>query len=105
MRSFLIDVKCFIRGEFNSTWKLKRLKKNFNSTQWPQEALISVSMRFLNIMSVIPAGIKGSVAQFMAYVHGSVNEISKVKTAFKLYSQICLIKAKYSGRYLMWSFG
>jgi len=52
-------------------------------------------------MSVIPAGIKGSVAQFMAYVHGSVNEISKVKTAFKLYSQICLIKAKYSGRYLM----
>jgi dynein heavy chain len=46
--------------------------------QWPQEALISVSMRFLNSMSVIPSGIKASVAQFMAYVHGSVNEISKV---------------------------
>ena len=29
-------------------------------------------------MSVIPSGIKASVAQFMAYVHGSVNEISKV---------------------------
>jgi dynein heavy chain len=45
--------------------------------QWPQEALISVSMRFLNQLPVVPNGIKSSVSQFMAHVHGSVNEISK----------------------------
>jgi dynein heavy chain len=45
--------------------------------QWPQEALISVSMRFLNQLPVVPDGIKTSVSQFMAHVHGSVNEISK----------------------------
>jgi hypothetical protein len=68
--------------------KIKTGFLNFNSSQWPQEALISVSMRFLNIMSVIPAGIKGSVAQFMAYVHGSVNEISKVITVETLFTNM-----------------
>ena len=46
--------------------------------EWPHEALISVSMRFLNEMEIIPETIKPSVAQFMSYVHGSVNEMSKV---------------------------
>ena len=46
--------------------------------EWPQEALISVSMRFLNELEIIPEAIKPSVAQFMSYVHGSVNEMSKV---------------------------
>ena len=45
--------------------------------QWPQEALISVAMRFLNELAVVQENIKGSISQFMAYVHGSVNEISK----------------------------
>ena len=45
--------------------------------QWPQEALISVAMRFLNELQIVPENIKGSVSHFMAYVHGSVNEISK----------------------------
>ena len=45
--------------------------------EWPQEALISVSMRFLNELDIVPQNIKQSVAQFMAYVHGSVNEMSK----------------------------
>ena len=45
--------------------------------EWPQEALISVSMRFLNELEIVPPTIKQSVAQFMAYVHGSVNEMSK----------------------------
>ena len=34
-------------------------------------------MRFLNMLPVIPEGIKMSIAQFMSYVHASVNEISK----------------------------
>ena len=34
-------------------------------------------MRFLNELDIVPSGIKQSVAQFMAYVHGSVNEMSK----------------------------
>ena len=44
--------------------------------EWPQEALISVAIRFLNTLEVVPEGIKMSVAQFMAYVHGSVNDES-----------------------------
>ena len=47
--------------------------------KWPQEALISVSMRFQNEMEVLTNDIKPSIAHFMAYVHGSVNEMSKVK--------------------------
>ena len=31
--------------------------------EWPQEALISVSMRFLNELEIVPANIKQSVAQ------------------------------------------
>ena len=45
--------------------------------EWPQEALISVATRFLVVLEVVPEAIKMSVAQFMAYVHSSVNEISK----------------------------
>ena len=45
--------------------------------QWPQEALVSVAMRFLNQLPVVPDAIKMSIAQFMSYVHSSVNEISK----------------------------
>ena len=41
---------------------------------------MSVSMRFLNDLDIVPHVIKSSVAHFMAYVHGSVNEMSKVFT-------------------------
>jgi hypothetical protein len=41
--------------------------------------LISVSMRFQNEMEVLTNDIKPSIAHFMAYVHGSVNEMSKVR--------------------------
>eukprot|EP00095_Tigriopus_kingsejongensis_P007513 maker-scaffold103_size370364-snap-gene-1.20 protein:Tk07513 transcript:maker-scaffold103_size370364-snap-gene-1.20-mRNA-1 annotation:"dynein beta ciliary-like" len=49
--------------------------------EWPQEALMSVSMRFLRELPVIPTPVKQSIAQFMSYVHGSVNEMSKVYLA------------------------
>ncbi|CAG9581716.1 unnamed protein product [Danaus chrysippus] len=45
--------------------------------EWPQEALVSVSMRFLEELSVLPITLRDSVSRFMAYVHTSVNTISK----------------------------
>jgi hypothetical protein len=35
-------------------------------------------MRFLNELEILTKDVKPSIAQFMAYVHGSVNEMSKV---------------------------
>ncbi|XP_037924668.1 dynein beta chain, ciliary isoform X3 [Hermetia illucens] len=46
--------------------------------EWPQEALISVSMNFLQETSVLPEQHRDAVAKFMAYVHTSVNATSKV---------------------------
>ncbi|XP_071813348.1 dynein beta chain, ciliary-like isoform X2 [Apostichopus japonicus] len=45
--------------------------------EWPQEALISVSKRFLEDTELLEPDSKVSVAEFMAYVHTSVNEMSK----------------------------
>ncbi|XP_040289656.1 dynein heavy chain 11, axonemal [Bufo bufo] len=44
--------------------------------EWPQEALQSVSRRFIQDTESIEADVKESISQFMAYVHTSVNEIS-----------------------------
>ncbi|KAF6202116.1 hypothetical protein GE061_004514 [Apolygus lucorum] len=46
--------------------------------EWPQQALISVSMNFLNKMDVLPDMYSSSVAQFMAHVHSQVNTMSKL---------------------------
>ncbi|KAM7360514.1 dynein heavy chain at 93AB isoform 2-T2 [Cochliomyia hominivorax] len=46
--------------------------------EWPQEALISVAMNFLSQNKVLPSNHQDSVAKFMAYVHTSVNQMSKV---------------------------
>uniref|UniRef100_A0A8C2YH93 Dynein axonemal heavy chain 9 n=1 Tax=Coturnix japonica TaxID=93934 RepID=A0A8C2YH93_COTJA len=46
--------------------------------EWPQEALESVSLRFLRETDSVEASIKGSISKFMAYVHTSVNEISRL---------------------------
>ncbi|XP_071954573.1 dynein beta chain, ciliary-like [Antedon mediterranea] len=46
--------------------------------EWPEEALVSVSQRFLEEIELLPRDIKLSVAQFMSYVHTSVNETSKM---------------------------
>ncbi|KAG8535717.1 hypothetical protein GDO81_027902, partial [Engystomops pustulosus] len=45
--------------------------------EWPQEALESVSLRFLQETENIEAPVKESISKFMAYVHTSVNEMSK----------------------------
>ncbi|KAI8438867.1 hypothetical protein MSG28_011209 [Choristoneura fumiferana] len=49
--------------------------------EWPQEALVSVAMRFLEELSVLPTSLRDSVSRFMAYVHTSVNTISKAYLA------------------------
>ncbi|XP_045482107.1 dynein beta chain, ciliary [Harmonia axyridis] len=46
--------------------------------EWPQEALVSVSLRFLGEISVLPESVRESVARFMAYAHTSVNATSKL---------------------------
>lgn len=45
--------------------------------EWPQEALISVSLNFLRDSHVLSHEYRDSVARFMAYVHTSVNTMSK----------------------------
>ncbi|XP_044152524.1 dynein axonemal heavy chain 9 [Bufo gargarizans] len=45
--------------------------------EWPQEALESVSLRFLQETENIEGPIKESISKFMAYVHTSVNDMSK----------------------------
>lgn len=44
--------------------------------EWPQEALQSVSRRFIEDTEGIEPNVKESISQFMAYVHTSVNEMS-----------------------------
>ncbi|XP_062448100.1 dynein axonemal heavy chain 9 [Rhea pennata] len=46
--------------------------------EWPQEALESVSLRFLQETENIEISVKDSISKFMAYVHTSVNEISRL---------------------------
>ncbi|XP_030610318.1 dynein axonemal heavy chain 9 isoform X3 [Archocentrus centrarchus] len=45
--------------------------------EWPQEAMESVSFRFLQEVENIKPQVKESVSKFMAYVHTSVNQMSK----------------------------
>lgn len=44
--------------------------------EWPQEALQSVSSRFLAEIAVLPESLAESVSLFMSYVHTVVNDIS-----------------------------
>ncbi|XP_053308775.1 dynein axonemal heavy chain 9 [Spea bombifrons] len=45
--------------------------------EWPQEALESVSLRFLQETENIEPSVKESISKFMAFVHTSVNEMSR----------------------------
>ena len=45
--------------------------------EWPQEALVSVSLRFLQELDILNEGYRDSVARFMAFAHTSVNTTSK----------------------------
>jgi dynein heavy chain len=45
---------------------------------WPYDALCSVSAQFLEDNELIPQPLKPSISQFMASVHTSVNDMSKI---------------------------
>ncbi|KAM4843232.1 dynein axonemal heavy chain 17 [Thomomys bottae] len=49
--------------------------------EWPEDALVSVSARFLEETEGIQPEVKASISLFMAYVHTTVNEMSKVYLA------------------------
>ncbi|NXC68138.1 DYH17 protein, partial [Anhinga anhinga] len=51
--------------------------------EWPEDALVSVSSRFLEETGDIEAEVKVSISQFMAYVHMSVKEMSKTYLAME----------------------
>ncbi|XP_010006532.1 PREDICTED: LOW QUALITY PROTEIN: dynein heavy chain 9, axonemal [Chaetura pelagica] len=46
--------------------------------EWPREALESVSLRFLRETEALEDPVKESISKFMAYVHTSVNETSRL---------------------------
>lgn len=46
--------------------------------EWPQNALESVSKRFLAEIQSLPDSLINSVGNYMAYVHGTVNEMSQI---------------------------
>ncbi|NWR90162.1 DYH9 protein, partial [Furnarius figulus] len=46
--------------------------------EWPQEALESVSLCFLRDMDIVEDSVKDSISKFMAHVHISVNEMSRL---------------------------
>lgn len=46
--------------------------------EWPQEALESVSKRFLSEIEDLPTNLVDSVSLFMSYVHTSVNNVSQI---------------------------
>ncbi|KAL3288579.1 hypothetical protein HHI36_003018 [Cryptolaemus montrouzieri] len=45
--------------------------------EWPEDALLSVSSRFLSEIDDLPADLVTPVSLFMSYAHGKVNEISE----------------------------
>ncbi|XP_015272477.1 PREDICTED: dynein heavy chain 17, axonemal [Gekko japonicus] len=49
--------------------------------EWPEDALVSVSARFLEETDGIELEVKVSISLFMSYVHKTVNEMSKVYLA------------------------
>ncbi|NXA28829.1 DYH17 protein, partial [Ibidorhyncha struthersii] len=51
--------------------------------EWPEDALMSVSSRFLEETGDIEPKVKVSISQFMSYVHTSVKEMSKTYLAME----------------------
>ncbi|XP_065591372.1 dynein axonemal heavy chain 17 isoform X1 [Cyrtonyx montezumae] len=51
--------------------------------EWPEDALVSVSSRFLEETGDIEPEVKGSISQFMSYVHISVKEMSQTYLAIE----------------------
>lgn len=87
VRSLLKVVLCFSPVGATLRIRSRKFPALVNCTtidwfhEWPQQALESVSMRFLSEISVLPIELAEPVSQFMAYVHKTVNDISELYLA------------------------
>ena len=46
--------------------------------EWPVEALVSVSVKFMEKLLPVPEDIRASIAAFMAHVHQTVTDMSVI---------------------------
>ena len=87
VRKTLKVVLCFSSVGSTLRQRSRKFPALVNCTQiiwfheWPEEALMSVSQRFVREIEAVPAHLHDAVASFMAYVHASVNEMSKTYLA------------------------
>lgn len=84
VRSLLKVVLCFSPVGATLRVRARKFPALVNCTtidwfhEWPQEALESVSYRFLSEMESLPIQIASPISRFMAAVHKSVNDISQI---------------------------
>lgn len=84
VRRLLKVVLCFSPVGSTLRVRARKFPALVNSTainwfhEWPQEALQSVSKRFLAEIEVLPSNLVKSVSDFMSHVHSTVNEMSQV---------------------------
>ncbi|XP_030080192.1 dynein beta chain, ciliary [Drosophila hydei] len=87
VRSLLKVVLCFSPVGATLRVRSRKFPALVNCTtidwfhEWPQQALESVSMRFLSEITVLPIELAPPVSKFMAYVHKTVNDISELYLA------------------------
>ncbi|BFF92572.1 dynein beta chain ciliary [Drosophila madeirensis] len=87
VRSLLKVVLCFSPVGATLRVRSRKFPALVNCTtidwfhEWPQQALESVSMRFLSEITVLPQELAFPVSKFMAYVHKTVNDISQIYLA------------------------
>ncbi|XP_014668470.1 PREDICTED: LOW QUALITY PROTEIN: dynein beta chain, ciliary-like [Priapulus caudatus] len=87
VRRMLKVVLCFSPVGVTLRVRARKFPAIVNSTainwfhEWPQEALMSVSMRFVGEIEMLSGDVRESISSFMAYVHTSVNNLSKVYLA------------------------
>lgn len=87
VRSLLKVVLCFSPVGATLRVRSRKFPALVNCTtidwfhEWPQQALESVSMRFLSEITVLPIELADPVSRFMAYVHKTVNDISEIYLA------------------------
>ncbi|XP_044574110.1 dynein beta chain, ciliary [Drosophila ananassae] len=87
VRSLLKVVLCFSPVGATLRIRSRKFPALVNCTtidwfhEWPQQALESVSLRFLSEITVLPKELAFPVSNFMAFVHKTVNDISKLYLA------------------------
>ncbi|XP_026835009.1 dynein beta chain, ciliary isoform X2 [Drosophila erecta] len=87
VRSLLKVVLCFSPVGATLRVRSRKFPALVNCTtidwfhEWPQQALESVSLRFLSEITVLPKELALPVSNFMAFVHKTVNDISKLYLA------------------------